>query len=276
MVKPIGYFKIWRELLTKPIWLNSTPEQKTILITLLAMASFRPNQWEWKGEKFTVKPGQFVTSANVIINNCGQGVTRQNVRTALKRFEKYEFLTYESTNRGMLVTINNWELYQGSDDEPNQQPNQHLTSSQPAPNQQLTTIEEGKNDNKDIYNNIYNIHSAKSDDKKSKPSKKSIKVTSDQCDQLWKLYPLKKGKQQAMKKIPKLIEKYGEDQIKRAVQRYIEYVEMRRETDFPDLKYKDGSTFFNGGYADYLDDNYVPYEPEEHKKQPSGRVVADF
>lgn len=34
-----GWIKLHRELLDKPIWTESTPEQKTILITLLMMAN---------------------------------------------------------------------------------------------------------------------------------------------------------------------------------------------------------------------------------------------
>jgi hypothetical protein len=168
MVKPIGYFKLWRELLTKPIWLNSTPEQKTILITLLSMANFDAREWEWKGEKYKVERGQFITSASSIIENCGQGITRQNVRTALKRFEKLEFLTYESTKKGMLITIVNWGLYQGNCDEPNQEPNQGVTKTQPRGNQRVTTKEEIKKDKKDK-----NDKDILSDDSIPKKEKKS-------------------------------------------------------------------------------------------------------
>ena len=34
-------------------------------------------------------------------------------------------------------------------------------------------------------------------------------------------------------------------------------MEKRKRTDFPELKYQNGSTFFNSGYVDYLDKNYV-------------------
>ena len=38
------------------------------------------------------------------------------------------------------------------------------------------------------------------------------------------------------------------------VTRYINYVAYRRKTDFADLKYRDGSTWFNGkGWEDELD-----------------------
>lgn len=134
-----GWFKFHRELFDKPIWITSTPEQKTILITLLGMANHKANQWEFKGEKFTVEQGQFITSLDSIVAKSGKGITLQNVRTALKRFEKYEFLTNESTNKNRLITIVNWAFYQDPEDEPNKQNNKQLTSNQQAANKQLTT-----------------------------------------------------------------------------------------------------------------------------------------
>lgn len=145
MIKPIGHIKLWREMALKPIWLNSTPEQKTILITLLMSAHFSPSEWEWKGEKYKVQRGQFITSIDTIIKDSGKGITPQNVRTALKRFEKLGFLTNESTKTGRLITILNWDLYQSK--EKNQQtdeqtPNKELTNDQQSPNKELTPKEE--------------------------------------------------------------------------------------------------------------------------------------
>lgn len=157
MIQPVGYLKLWRELFTKPIWLESTPEQKTILITLLAMANFSNKEWEWKGKSYKAKRGQFVTSLDSIAKNAGTGISVQNVRTALKRFEKYEFLTSQSTNRNRLITIVNWELYQQNDNELTS----NLTSSQQAANKQLTTREEGKEGKK--VKNIYSDFTSNSD-----------------------------------------------------------------------------------------------------------------
>lgn len=147
-----GWIKLHRQLTEKAIWLESTPEQKTILITLLMMANHEQKEWEWKGEKFKAEPGQFVTSLESIVKKCGNGVSIQNVRTAIKRFEKYEFLTNQSTNKNRLISIVNWGLYQDKETTTNKQTNKQLTSNQQATNKQLTTNKNDKNDNKkDIY-----------------------------------------------------------------------------------------------------------------------------
>ena len=145
-----GWIKLYRELLNKAIWQCSTPEQKTILITLLLMANHKENEWEWQGKKFIVQPGQFITSSKSIETTAGPGISRQNVRTALEKFEKYGFLTKVSTKTGILVTITNWEVYQSQDEVATNK----VTIDQPTPNQQVTTNKNDKND-KNVKNYKY-------------------------------------------------------------------------------------------------------------------------
>lgn len=144
MIPPIGYFVIYRELFSKPIWENSNSKQKTILITLIAMANWKEKEWEHAGTKYIASPGQFVTSLEHIVKTCGKDITSQNVRTALNRFETLGFLTSKSTNKNRLITINNWALYQEILPKTNKQTNKKLTSNQQSTNNQLTTIEEYK------------------------------------------------------------------------------------------------------------------------------------
>ena len=151
-----GFILLHRRLLDKPIWINSTPEQKTILITLLMMASHKEKEWEWHCNKFKIEPGQFVTSLDSIVTRCGAGVTIQNVRTALKRFEKLEFLTNESTKQGRLITIRNWRFYQDENFASNKQTNNDLTNDQQSTNKELTPINNVKT--KQCKNNINNIY----------------------------------------------------------------------------------------------------------------------
>lgn len=147
-----GWICLYRDLLDKAIWQNSTAEQKTILITLLLMANHEPNQWEWKGKKYTVKAGEFITSLEKIVARCGKGITIQNVRSALKRFEKLQFLTNESTKQNRLIKIENWSLYQSRENQPNKATNKEVTNDQQRPNKEVTTNNNDNNDNND--NNI--------------------------------------------------------------------------------------------------------------------------
>lgn len=157
MARP-GYLKLWRSILDKPIWKQSSAEQKAILITLLMMADYGGSKWEFKGKQYQTKPGQFVTSLPSIVAECGKGVTVQNVRTALKRFEKLNFLTDESTKTNRLITIVNWEIYQSSDITTNSQTNKQLTDDQQTPNRQLTSKEEVKKLRSKEIKNINHLH----------------------------------------------------------------------------------------------------------------------
>ena len=107
-----GWIKVYRELLTKPIWKESSPERKTILITILLLANHAKTTWTWKGQQYVCRPGQLYTSLDALATASGKGISIQNVRSALKKFEAYGFLTNESTMTGRLITITNWEYYQ--------------------------------------------------------------------------------------------------------------------------------------------------------------------
>lgn len=111
----MGWIKLYRELRSKCIWLDASPEQKVILITILLMANYEEKKWEWQGRQFVCRPGQFVTSLNSLAKACGRGISTKNVRTALARFERLGFLTDQSASTGRLITIVNWQDYQGRD-----------------------------------------------------------------------------------------------------------------------------------------------------------------
>lgn len=144
-----GWIKLYRELLDKPIWIESTPEQKVILITLLSMANHAPKKWEWQGEPYEVAAGQFITSLESICRRAGKGISIKNVRTALVRFEKLGFLANKSTNKNRLITIVNWGLYQSNNEVVGKQTGKQVAGYRQASGRQTAT---NKNDKKMINN----------------------------------------------------------------------------------------------------------------------------
>ncbi|OOG03697.1 DNA replication protein DnaD [Listeria monocytogenes] len=158
----LGWIKLHRDLKEKPIWKSSTPEQKNILVTLLMMANHKENEWEWRGKPFKAKPGEFVTSIKSITEECGKGISSQNVRTALKRFENYGFLTKESTKVSTLINVVNWGVYQELENKTNTVTNKQLTNDSQTANKQLTTnknvrTKECNKDNNNINNSDLNF-----------------------------------------------------------------------------------------------------------------------
>lgn len=81
-------------------------------------------------------------------------------------------------------------------------------------------------------------------------------------ERLWKLYPNKKGKGQVSDTQKKRLLAIGEDKLVKAIERYS--LELQKDADWRKAQY--GSTFFNSGYVDYLDENYAPGKETKAKK----------
>lgn len=226
-----GWISVHRKLIQKPIWLNSTPEQKTILITLLLMANHEENEWEWKGQKYIVKPGQMITSLKSIAEKSGKGITTQNVRTALVRFEKLNFLTNESTKQNRLITIVNYTKYQGMENEPNKEPNNQLTNDQQRPNNQLTTNNNDNNDNND---------------------NKEIEIY------ILNILEQTLNKKISQSSVNKLIKTYGVDNVKLLAEKIGESTWLKENINLNRISKK----FFNS----ILEDKYKDYEKKEEVK----------
>ena len=70
-------------------------------------------------------------------------------------------------------------------------------------------------------------------------------------ESIWALYPNKKGKASIKVKQKKILYEIGIEELTRCIERYSKDIQGK------DKQYiKHGSTFFNGGYVDYLDKNY--------------------
>lgn len=164
-----GFFKIYRELWDKPIWKQSTPIQKTVLLTLLSMVNFAPAEWEWQGQKFNVQPGQTITSLQHIADRCGKGVSTGNVRGALDRFVKLGFLANESTKTGRLLTIVNWGAYQYLDGDRCTDGCKDLTNAVQSDCKDSASNKKNKKEEKDKKNNFYQNSSFSSFSHPAKP-----------------------------------------------------------------------------------------------------------
>lgn len=79
---------------------------------------------------------------------------------------------------------------------------------------------------------------------------------------IWKWYPVKKGKGKVSKTQKMKLYRVGLDELSRCINRYVKYIEDNNKQKF----IMNGSTFFNSGYIDYLDENYC----EDSSKKESG------
>lgn len=90
-------------------------------------------------------------------------------------------------------------------------------------------------------------------------------------DQLWKLYPVKRGKARVSYHQKAKLFQIGYEEMDRAINRYKKYV---AGVDY--LHFQNGDTFFNKGYVDYLDANYDPGSEPETKSRQKKNTFNDY
>lgn len=100
----------------------------------------------WKEGKFqgtTVPRGSFVSSINRLHEETG--LTEREVRTAISHLKTTGEVTSKTTNKFTVFTVLNYDLYQASD----KQADNQVTSERQADDKQTTTIEERKKKKKE-------------------------------------------------------------------------------------------------------------------------------
>ena len=80
------------------------------------------------------------------------------------------------------------------------------------------------------------------------------KEEAEHFEALWQLYPVKRGKNQVKPAQRKRLAAVSVEEMQRAIERYMEEVKASPA----DRVWKNGSTWFNGDYEDYLDANFEP------------------
>lgn len=147
-----GWIKLHRKIVDNDVFKSLNSKQRDVMMMCLILASHKEKEWYWNGKFYKIKPGQFVTSLDSIRRYCSKDVTNRTIRTTLEILEKAGFLTNESTNRGRLITICNWEKYQSKEDESDKQNENHngRQTDRQTDNQTVTYQEER---NKEYKNN---------------------------------------------------------------------------------------------------------------------------
>lgn len=194
-----------------------------------------------------IKAGQFVSSITRI--SAETGLTESQVRTALKKLKDTGYISTKSTNKYTIYTVNEYQKY--------------IDCGQvaEATTEENTVVENGTKMEQ-------TEEKAKKNCEKSKENcEKSNKKAINECfERLWKQYPNKRGKGQVSDTKKKTLYEIGEEKIERALKRYLD--DLSKDSSW--RKPQNGSTFFNSGYVDYLDENYEkPPEPKPQRNPAS-------
>ena len=151
-----GWIKIHRKILDNPIVCKDS-ETISIWLYLLLNATHQEVPATFKGEKIILKKGQLITgiisiSKKLVIN-------KNKVQRTLKCFESDKQIEQQTSNKNRLITILNWEAYQGSDKQNDKQMiNKWETNDKQSDNKQECNIQECNNN---IYLYLLNRYGVK-------------------------------------------------------------------------------------------------------------------
>ncbi len=196
-----------------------------------------------------IKAGQFVSSIPRI--SAETGLTESQVRTALKKLKDTGYISTKSTNKYTIYTVNEYQKYIGGQVA-------ETTTEENKVVENGTKMEQTEEKAKETCE--------KSKENCEKPNKKAF---IDCFERLWKQYPNKRGKGQVSDTKKKTLYEIGEEKIERALKRYLD--DLSKDSSW--RKPQNGSTFFNSGYVDYLDENYE--KPPEPQRNPASILACE-
>ena len=151
-----GYIKLYRQITDTPVWADS---DKLKLWLMCLMKATHDEKTQVVGNQIIeLKAGQFITGRSALSDEFNRDVKKDRRVDGLTLFrwlilfEKMEMLNIKKTNKYSLVTVLNWDKYQGQRTSNEQQLNNKRTSNE----QQLNT---NKNDK-----NVKNVKNEKKED----------------------------------------------------------------------------------------------------------------
>lgn len=235
-----GWVKLHRRIYDNPV-VRKDNDYFAVWIYLLLNATHTEINMVFAGKEITLKKGQLITGRKQIaVNN---KIDENKVERILKHFKIAQQIEQQTSNKNRLITILNWENYQCSEQQNEQQTNNKPKKSEQQNEHKQECINNGLKKKEKTYNGeIENFF-----------------------ESVWELYPLKKGKGSVSIKQKKVLQEKGYEEIKRCIERYV--VDQKN----PDF-YKHGSTFFNSGYIDYLDENFTDQKIQNYQSTKNSEI----
>lgn len=145
----------------------------------------------------------------------------------------------------------------------NHQQKRASKSKYPTPDMEGVTLISNDIKNNQKISNVPVFENEFDNDIRKRTSKKDV---DNFFEIIWKLYPRKEGKGSISDKQKETLYEIGLEEMTRAINRY----KQKLKNENIEKKYiKQGSTFLNSGYVDYLDKNY-----EETQKPDNSDIKA--
>jgi hypothetical protein len=214
-----GWMRLHREILDKAIFHNEKLLKVFIWCTLKAT---HEEYDQLVGRQLVhLFPGLFVTGRLKASEELR--LKPSTVWDYLKVLESNNTIDIKSDSKFSVITVVNWALYQSGE---------AISDSEP----------DSGSDNKSTANQHKQEH------KNIKKKEVYTSEVDDFFEEIWSLYPNKKGKAAIKSATKKKLIKVGKDTLVKSLERY------KRDLEVNTWKQPmNGSTWFNGRYADYLE-----------------------
>lgn len=142
-----GFIKIYRSLMGWEWYQDSNTTR--VFLHLLLNANWEDSRY--RGHE--VPKGSLVCGRKKLAEDLG--LSEQEIRTSINHLKSTNEITIKSTNRFSIITIINWEKFQGFGEESTSKSTINLTNNQPTSNH----IKEIKNiRSKEYYNNRFDAN----------------------------------------------------------------------------------------------------------------------
>jgi hypothetical protein len=147
-----GHIKLYRKILDHPVFAHQTALK--IWIWCLAKASYKIRCLPIKIGKgstiVTLNPGQFIFGRFKAEEQLG--IDGSTIYKWIQKFasDDWGLISIESNNQYSIVTVCNWDNYQGYEDEIEQPRSNHITTVEQLCNNHVTTVEHIQESNKKV------------------------------------------------------------------------------------------------------------------------------
>jgi len=120
-----GYIKLYRNLLDNPVM--QKPDYLSVWIYLLLKANHKITTFIFNNKTIELQPGQLVTGRKKLSR--ATGISESQIYKILNYFEMEHQIEQQKNNRFTLISILNWQDYQGNGTTKEQQSNSKVTTT---------------------------------------------------------------------------------------------------------------------------------------------------
>lgn len=126
MNEPSGYIKLHRRITENELWHSERFTKSQAWVDLLLLATYKPRTVFIRGIEINLKPGQLCYSQLTLAERWKWNF--KTVVSYLKALEKRGMLETKTNNITTVITIKNWDLYQGAGEQNGDQTGEQMES----------------------------------------------------------------------------------------------------------------------------------------------------